>query len=448
MIKLLVIDDESAIRRTLEPHLTSSGFQVRSTATLSEGEKIWRSFQPDIILLDIKLPDGDGLQFLADAQKKKLAGLVIVITGNTDMEHAIEAMRRGAYDYLQKPLDIDQLDALLVRARNSIQQKPEEVQTIEEQEEFVPGRITGHSQAVLNLHKQIGLAARSYANVLIRGESGVGKELVAKSIHRYSGYTGSFVAVNCSAIVATLAESELFGHEKGSFTGADSVKIGQLEFAKDGTIFLDEIGDLSLDLQVKLLRMLQEREFKRVGGTKTIPLEARVIAATHRDLEAMVKTGDFREDLYFRLQVLEIKAPPLRERVEDIPLLITALLNKINLETHRQVTKVPDQLIRQLQQYHWPGNVRELQNRLISAVIRSPGEVLEMPPPSAESEITQAVEAEWDRPLLEVEKAHIQRVLQRVDGHFGRACEILGISRPTLRKKISDYDLKVTFNDE
>jgi two-component system response regulator AtoC len=292
------------------------------------------------------------------------------------------------------------------------------------------------------------LASRGYANVLITGESGVGKELVAKSIHNNSGYAGPFVAVNCSAIVPTLAESELFGHEKGSFTGATSTRVGQLEFARDGTIFLDEIGDLSLDLQVKLLRMLQEREFTRVGGTRPIPLQARVTAATHRNLEEMMQKGEFREDLYYRLKVLEIFVPPLRARKDDIPLLIKVLLNKISVQTHRSVTRVPEKLLKALQQYDWPGNVRELENRLISAVIHSPGEILEMDVPDLAVRPNLPGSYNWKRPLLEVEKLHIQQVLQHVDGHLGKACDVLGITRPTLRKKIADHGLKVSFNDE
>jgi two-component system response regulator AtoC len=414
---------------------------------LENAREVWKVFKPDVVLLDVMLPDGNGIDMLSEAKQKNLSGLVIIVTASGDLEKATEAMRIGAYDYLTKPLDLDQLEAVLVRAKQSISVQPEPTVSINESDEYIPGRITGKSQAVLELHKQIGLASRSYANVLIRGESGAGKELVAKSIHRNSGYQGPFVAVNCSAIVPTLAESELFGHEKGAFTGAVNTKTGQLELAKDGTIFLDEIGDLSLELQVKLLRTVQEREFSRVGGMRSIKLQARLIAATHRNLEEMVKKGDFREDLYYRLKVLEVHVPALRERKEDIPLLVKTLLKKINIETHRAVTRVPQKILKALMEYPWHGNVRELENRLIAAVIHSPGDVLEMDLPQMEPESKDQVEVDtWKRPLADVEKDHIQRVLDRVDGHFGKACEILGISRPTLRKKIQDYDLKIPFN--
>ena len=389
------------------------------------------------------------MELLSRARLEKLEGTVILITGSQDLEKAVDAMRIGAYDYLMKPLDIDQLDATMDRALFSTKVTPEfSVSLDESADEYVPGKIVGKSKAILELHKQIGLACRCFANVLILGETGVGKELVAKSIHHFSGYPGQFVAINCSAVVPTLMESELFGYEKGSFTGATSTKPGQLEAAKNGTIFLDEIGDLSLDLQVKLLRVLQEREFKRVGGSQSIPLQSRVITATHRNLEEMVDKGDFREDLYYRLKVLEIPIPPLRERLEDLPLLVKALLNKINLEVHRNVVHVTKDTMKMMENFEWYGNIRELENRLTAAVIQSPGNVLEMELPQSSSKKSGALNSKWQRTLLEVEKEHIQNVLEHVEGHFGRACEILGISRPTLRKKITDYDLKITFNED
>ncbi len=447
MHKILIIDDEHSIRKTLELHLKSPDRLVQSASDLATGGAVWESFKPDIVLLDLMLPDGDGLIFLQETVKRKLGGLVIMITANQDLERATEAMRIGAYDYLLKPLDIDQLDVVLNRAAHSTRIKPESAYVITDDDRYVPGRIAGQSKAVLDLYKQIGLASRCYANVLITGETGVGKEMVAKAIHRNSSYDGPFMPVNCSAIVATLTESELFGHEKGAFTSATSTKIGQLEVARDGTVFLDEIGDLKLDLQVKLLRVLQEREFYRVGSTKPIPLQARVLAATHRNLEEMVKNNEFRKDLYYRLNVLELKVPPLRQRKEDIPLLVKSLIKKINVETRRNVVSVSEKTMKSLQDYDWPGNVRELEHRLTAAIIHSPGEALEMIPPTREIASREPDEYNWKRPLEEVEKIHIHQVLQNVGGHLGKACDILGISRPTLRKKIADYDLKVSFND-
>jgi len=448
MVKILVIDDDRFIRRTLELHLKSDSVDVLTSENMESGRRVWQKENPDIIILDMMLPEGMGSDLLAEATRKKFGGLVVIITGSEDMEMATEAMRLGAFDYLVKPLDMDQLDLVMERAIGSAKKIPEPVVNVNEGEEFKPGKIVGKSRSVLELHKQIGLAARCFANVFIQGETGTGKELVARSIHRSSHCTGDFVAVNCSAIVPTLMESELFGHEKGSFTGAVSSKAGQLEVARDGTIFLDEIGDLPLDLQVKLLRVLQEREFKRVGGAQSIPLIARVITATHRDLKEMVDRGAFREDLYYRLKVMEINIAPLRERREDIAPLVIAFLRKTNSDVHRNVTKIPESILRALENYDWPGNVRELENRITAAVIRSPGEFLEIELPDNENKSSKIqTDWDWNRPMEEVEKFHIQEVLKHVDGHFGKACDVLGISRPTLRKKISDYGLKGTFKE-
>lgn len=447
MQKILIIDDDSGIRDTLSGYFASAGRRIETAADIETGRNIWGGFKPNIVLLDLNLPDGDGLEFFEEIRNKDLPGLVILITGSSDMDKAVKAMRLGAYDYLMKPLDIDQLDALMERALSfggesaKISPAPDD--------EYYPGKIVGKSRAVLELHKTIGLASRSFANVLIRGETGAGKELVAKAVHRNFCPDAPFIAVNCSAIVPTLLESELFGHEKGSFTGAITTKPGQLELAKNGIAFLDEIGDMALDMQAKLLRVLQEREFKRVGGSASIPLKARIIAATHQNLEKMVEDGKFREDLYYRLKVLEINVPRLKDRKEDIPLLVKTLLAKINLDVHRNVTVVPDKLMKRLENYDWPGNIRELENMLTAGVVRSTGNALEViVPENTPSAAVQTAEWEWNRPMEDVEKQHIQAVLNNVDGHFGKACDILGISRPTLRKKIKDYGLKGTFNDE
>jgi len=446
MQRILIIDDDSGIRETLSTYFSASNRKVETTADIAGARAVWESFKPHIVLLDLSLPDGDGLEFFEEVLGRNLQGLVILITGSSDMEKASKAMRLGAYDYLMKPLDIDQLDALMERAAGF---SGESRKVSSGADEYRPGKIAGKSKAILELHKTIGLASRSFANVLIRGESGTGKELVAKAIHQNSCPEAPFIAVNCSAIVPTLLESELFGHEKGSFTGAVASKPGQLELAKNGIVFLDEIGDMAQDLQAKLLRVLQEREFKRVGGAYSIQMKARIIAATHQNLEKMVEEGKFREDLYYRLKVLEIKVPALRDRKEDIPILVNVLLKKISLEVHRTVLVVPEKMMRRLENYNWPGNIRELENILTTGVVRSAGSVLELSIP--ENNTVDAVapaEWDWNRPMEEAEKQHIQAVLNNVDGHFGKACDILGISRPTLRKKIKDYGLKASFNDE
>ena len=449
MQKILIIDDDSSVRKTLQLHLRESGREIETAGDLTEAERLWRTVKPDIVLLDLNLPDGDGLSLYEHSISSDLGGLVILITGETDMERATEAMRMGAYDYLMKPLDIDQLEAVMERALALENISAKRSVDISDEQDYKPGKIVGRSKAILELHKTIGLASRSFANVIIRGETGTGKELVAKAIHRNSCPEAPFIAVNCSAIVATLLESELFGHEKGAFTGAVSTKPGQLELAREGVIFLDEIGDMAMDLQVKLLRVLQEREYKRVGGSNIIQLKARIIAATHQNLEEMVEKGEFREDLYYRLKVIEIDIPPLRKRREDIPVIAKTLLKRINSEVHRNISAVPEVVMEQLKEYDWPGNVRELENLLTTAVVRSPGQTLELDMPMKRVKQAGVVAVEnWNRPMEEVEKEHIQSVLNNVNGHFGRACDILGISRPTLRKKIKDYDLKASFNDD
>jgi two-component system response regulator AtoC len=301
---------------------------------------------------------------------------------------------------------------------------------------------------MIEVHKQIGVASRGRANVLITGESGTGKELVARSIHRHSTPDQPFIPVNCSALVPTLLESELFGHVKGAFTGADRDKPGRLELAGNGSLFLDEIGDLDASLQVKLLRVLQERTYQRVGGEKELPFRARVIAATHRNLDEMLSSGTFREDLYYRLKVAHIHLPPLRERKEDLPVLVEHLLVKANRTLHREVNKVPDEVMEQIHKHDWPGNVRELENRIQVAVLTASGDVLHpilpsgtQPSASETKASAQRITGGWQRSLEDVEREHITRVLEGVGGNYGEACEILGISRPTLRKKLRDYGL-------
>lgn len=442
MERILIVDDDDAIRRTLELHLTEQRFEVLSADTLAKARELWRERDPDIVVLDLKLPDGEGTTLLEEFARAGTEAIVVMVTGHQDMDYAIRAMKAGAFNYIHKPLNIDELDVVLQRARQQIRARSK-VRTLEtEHEEFRPGKIAGQSRVILEVHKQIGLAAKSRVNVLIFGESGTGKELVARAIHQNSTPDEPFVAVNCSAIVPTLLESELFGHERGAFTGAHQRKIGKLELAGTGTLFLDEIGDLSPELQSKLLRVVQERTFERVGGNQTLKFEARITAATNRRLEEMVQRAKFREDLYFRLKVLEIVLPPLRERKEDIPNLVQHLLEKINRDLHRHVTRVPDNVMVRLMQHDWPGNVRELENVLTQAVLRSPGQMLALDFWSTRPIATG--EKRELKSLADIEKEHIEWVLAEVGGHLGKACEVLGITRPTLRKKMEDYGISVT----
>ena len=439
MERILIVDDDDAIRRTLDLHLQEKRFEVLSADTLAKARELWRVNDPHMVVLDLKLPDGEGTTLLEEMMAAGSDAIVIMVTGHHDMAYVIRAMKAGAFNYIHKPLDVDELDVVLDKARSQIRAHSR-VRTLQtESEAYRPGRIAGQSRAILEVHKQIGLAAKSRVNVLITGESGTGKELVARSIHQNSTPDEPFVAVNCSAIVATLLESELFGHERGAFTGAHQRKTGKLELAGAGTLFLDEIGDLSNELQAKLLRVAQERTFERVGGNQQLRFDARLTAATNQRLEDLIAAGKFREDLYFRLKVLEIDIPSLRTRKEDIAPLVSHLLEKINRDLHRDVSKVPDSVLERLMRYDWPGNVRELENVLTQAVLRSPAHALNLDfwseRPMASHNVREL------RSLSEMEKEHIEWVLVQVGGHLGKACEVLGITRPTLRKKMEDYGI-------
>lgn len=444
--KILIIDDDESIRQTLTNFLKKLGYKVFPAEDGKTGLEILQKHSPDLIISDIKMPGLTGLEVLRKSREIDPFIKVILITAHDDVQTTIESMQNGAYDYLEKPLDIERLKVTIARALES-KYLSERIESIveEEAEEFQVGkRIIGKSSAMKEVYKLIGQVSNNRVTVLLLGESGTGKELVAKSIH-YSGITKNypFVAVNCTAITETLLESELFGHEKGAFTGAEKTKKGKFELAGEGTIFLDEISEMSQNLQVKLLRVLQEREFERVGGESVIPMKARIIAATNKNLEQLVNEGKFREDLYYRLNVVTIKLPPLRERKEDIPLLVNYFLNKLNKELHKRVTKVSEDVINMLKNYDWIGNVRELENVLTQAVVLSNDDVLHKENILLRKNMKQDKE-EYLLSLQEVEKRHIKLVLDYTHWNKQRTAEILGISLPTLYNKIENYKLTET----
>src|SRR5919109_946048 len=358
-------------------HLEERAFGVISAATGAEGFKLAEESSPSAIILDMRLPDASGIDLIPELKKRAAETPVLMITAHHDMATTILAMKAGAFDYIHKPIDIQALDVAIDRAL--------EVRRLSRGTDFLDvaaaravniDDIVGTSPAMQQLFKDVGRVAASRATVLIHGESGTGKELIARVIHSYSAPQKPFIAINCSAIVDTLLESELFGHEKGAFTGAVQTKPGKFEVAEDGSIFLDEIGELSQNLQAKLLRVLQEREVERVGGVRRIPIKARILAATNRDLGEEVRAGRFREDLYQRLKVVTLSLPPLRERPEDIPLLVEHLLMKINQRLHKNLRRVPREVLEKLQKRPWPGNVRELENVLTRAAVLSQGDLL------------------------------------------------------------------------
>lgn len=443
-MKILIIDDERPIRETLEMVLLEKGYQVASAEDGPGGLEAVRRERPDVVILDIRLPGMNGMEVLQKIKEQHKDISVIMITAFHDMETTIQAMKAGAYEYIHKPIDADELELAIDRVAENLRLNSRLKGLIKEiSEEYKPDNIVGKSRAMQGIFKTIGLISESRATVLIQGESGTGKEMIAKTIHYNSPCRKEpLVPINCSAIVEALLESELFGHERGAFTGAVYRKKGKIEQARAGTLFLDEIGEIPLGTQVKLLRFLQEREYERVGGDERLRSNARIVACTNRDLPRMVEEKRFREDLYFRLKVVEIHVPPLRERKEDIPLLVEHLLNKINAELQKKVTQIPRNVVDALMHYRWPGNIRELENLLRSAVVLSKGKVL-LPEclPDLFGEHKAPQDSTVIEPLEHVEREHVKRALEMTSWNRGKTCELLGISRPTLREKIRKYKL-------
>lgn len=454
MKKILIVDDDIASCRTLELHFTYQDFEVQSAHDVESGLSTAKSMQPDLIILDIKMPGRSGLEGLPDFKKAHPDCSVIMITAFHDMESTIEAMQSGACEYVHKPLDIDEIDEAVTKAldRNEALENDFDIAPNDRTDS---SSMVGRSKMMKEVFKTIGLVASKPVTVLITGESGTGKELTARAIHNASDRAdGAFVAINCAALVETLLESDMFGHEKGAFTGAVNRQIGKFELANSGTIFLDELGELSPTIQAKMLRVLQEREFTPVGGAKSRTTDARVIAATNVNLEEKVRNGEFREDLFYRLRVVTIYMPPLRDRAEDIMPLVQILLGKINKELKRNITRLSQDTMNAFAMYDWPGNVRELNNILTKAAALCPGDTIT--PDLIPEEISMLTQDQLVAPAIsqqneiddrllsleEIEKQHIVHVLRATGGHKGNACAALGISRPRLRRMMQNYAIE------
>ena len=444
--RVLVVDDEAVVRTGMARVLAAQGLEAEVAGDGAEAlEKLdLRPFA--VVFLDIKMPGMDGVEVLRQIRAQHPRVLVIMITGYPTMDSAIECLKLGAVDYLVKPFRADELEVLLLKALEVLRRQEKALEPLFSQE-FGIASIVGNSGAMQKVFAKVRRAAPSDSTVLITGESGTGKELVARAIHRHSLRADqAFVPVDCSALVESLLESELFGHVKGSFTGAYQTKHGLFELANHGTFFFDEIANLSLNIQAKLLRVIQEREFMQVGSQKRIKLDIRIIASCNQDLREAIKAGTFREDLFYRLSVIPIHLPPLRERVEDIPLLAEHFLDKHGTRSHREVKGLSERALEVLKAYSWPGNVRELEHTIERILILEDGDVIQQE--HLPSFITQRqgefqVFTEDTCTLEELEKRYIQFVLRRTRGKRLEAARILGIDRKTLGLKIKRYGLRV-----
>ncbi len=443
-VTALIVDDESQAREICTDVVEDAGLKVRTASTTEEALAVLEESAVDIVITDLKVPQVGGLELLRHVRKHTPHVPVLVLTQYGTIETAIEATRLGAVDYVMKPFHIDDLRAKLDRVVNSLA-LDQENRVLREQLRSKPGfgGLIGISARMQRVYRMIERVSQHSYPVLILGESGTGKELVARSAH-FQGPRKQrpFVPVDCSALVPTLIESELFGHVKGAFTGAQQNKPGLLEAADDGTLFLDEIGDLPIDMQAKLLRALQEREVKPVGSNERRPLRARVIAATNRDLDAAIRGGTFRQDLYFRLNVVQIKLPPLRERKSDIPLLVNSFLEKF-CEPDQPVHTVSDETLRRLMTYDWPGNVRELENTIERAIALGTGPVVQFTdlPTNLQYDARERSSDDTEMvPLMVLERRAIFRAMRETNGDKLAAARLLGIGKTTLYRKLKQYD--------
>lgn len=454
-VTVLIVDDEENILEFLSEALKDEYIIIKAKNGKDALKKV-SEFYPDVVLMDYKMPVMDGMEAFLKIKEIDKDLPVILMTAYGTSSIAIQAMKEGAYDYVTKPLDLDEIRVTLKKAIE-LKKLSEKIKKkdIQYESDFQAEGLIGKSQVMQEVYKQIGRAASSDVTVLILGESGTGKELVAKSIYKNSSRRDKpFVTVNCAAIPEGLLESELFGHEKGAFTDAKERHIGKFELAKDGTIFLDEIGDMSLPLQAKILRVLQERSFERVGGNETIYTNARIIAATNKNLLKLVEERKFREDLYYRLNVFTITLPPLRERKEDIPDLVEYFIFKYSHKYQKVVTGVDPSVMEILMNYSWPGNVRELENAIAHAIVASQGQIIlkdSLPRTifgnNKNEVISNYINFKDIRPLNEVvaqvEKDMIIKALKQCKGNKSKAAKILGISRKSLFNKIRDYNINI-----
>lgn len=450
--RILVVDDEASARNALTEILGDEGYEVFAAADGFKALALAGEHAPEVILTDVKMPGMDGLHLLQELRVRHPEAAVVLMTAFGAVESAVQAMRHGAADYLVKPLNSDELLVVIERCLEQVRLRQEAARLRQQvQERYRFENIIGTSPQMQQLFKSVAQVAPSKATVLITGESGTGKELIAAAIHQRSGREDKpFIKLHCAALAESLLESELFGHERGAFTGAERRRIGRFEQADGGTLFLDEIGEISPATQVKLLRVLQEHEFERVGGNQTVQVDVRVVAATNRDLKAMVAAGKFREDLYYRLNVIDLHLPPLRERSSDVGALAFHFLRKYSAENAKDVREIDDAALQALCLHHWPGNVRELENVIERAVVLASDGVITLKQLPQELQKLRATSGQGNgavhgRPAIpgssmtEIERYAILETLAHVGGSNAKAAEILGISVRTIQYRLREY---------
>lgn len=453
---ILIVDDEESICQSLSGILTDEGHEVIAVTSGEEALRVVDEEQPPLVLLDIWLPGIDGIEVLKAIKTSHPQVQVLMMSGHGTIETAVRATKLGAFDFIEKPLSLEKVILAVNHALELV--RLEEENLLLKQKVTHEYELTGQSAAIQELKEMIGIVAPTNAWILIMGENGTGKELVARSIHRQSRRSQKpFIEVNCAAIPEDLIESELFGHEKGAFTGATAKKRGKFDLANEGTIFLDEVADMSLKAQAKVLRILQEKKFERVGGNQLIPTDVRVLAATNKDLEREMEAGLFRQDLYYRLNVIPLRIPPLRDRREDIPLLVERFLRDFAAKEGETEKKVADEAMTVLMRHHWPGNVRELKNIIERFVIMTPTNLISLRdvlplfaeaslPEEGEDDLLPEAKATCDTfraAKQDFERQYILRKLREFDGNISKTAEAIGLERSNLHKKIRSYGLEV-----
>lgn len=443
---ILIVDDEKNTREGLKKGLLHNKYKMLLAKDAYSALEVFKEERIDIMLADLKMPGMDGIELMQKVKQISQDTITVILTAYGTIETAVNAMRQGAYDFITKPVNLDELDILIKRALSTRRLEKENILLKEQlNKRYGFENIIGNTYEIKQIFEIIRMVAPTKATVLITGESGTGKELIAYAIHSNSSRNaGPFVDLHCASLTETLLESELFGHEKGAFTGAIQTKPGRFELANNGTLFLDEVGEMNMTTQVKLLRILETQRFQRVGGTKNVKVDVRLIVATNADLEGKIKEGKFRDDLYYRLKVVSIKVPPLRNRREDIPLLIGAFLKEFNKEHKKHITNVEPETLKRLMDYTWPGNIRELRNLLESIVILSKKKEITLDdlPNYIREGLTPAAVFREAGKIEDAEKALIIEALRKTGNNKTSAAQRLGISRRTLHRKLKEYDIK------